>query len=122
MKFSGTSTMHASVAPLKHVVGAAKDRGTRFLQYLGYRSSAALPPTRTPMARSALEALQRCAVSLAASAASGQRRQSDRERLQDLLDEYEEGRRILIRRVETGRAASAVKSRASPEARSVSSR
>ena len=74
------------------------------------------------MARSALEALQRCAVSLAASTASGQRRQSDRERLQDLLDEYEEGRRILIRRVETGRAASSVKSRASPEARSVSSR
>ena len=114
--------MHASVTPLKHIVGAAKDRGTRFLQYFGYRSSAALPPTRTPMARSALEALQRCAVSLAASAASGQQRQSDRERLQDLLDEYEEGRRILIRRVEAGRAASAVKSRASPKARSVSSR
>lgn len=106
-----TPTMHAPVTPAQRVVGVARTRGARFLDSSGKRSSAALPATRAPMKRRALEALRRCAVSLAAWTTSGQRRKSGRERLRDLLQEYEAARHILIRRVEPRRGAPAIQYR-----------
>ena len=66
---------------------------------------------RTPEKPSAAEEIQRCAVALAARTTSGRRRNSGLKRLQDLLQEYEEARHILIRRVEPRRAASAIQYR-----------
>lgn len=105
------STIHAPVTPAQRMVGVARTRGARFLDSSSKRSSAALPAARAPMKRRALEALQRCAALLAAGTPSGQRRESSRERLQALLQEYEAARHILIRRVEPRQGAPAMQYR-----------